>query len=194
MACRRPRERGAGVSHFRSIITQAITSKRGSVSHGAIEADSAALVCPSLRNAVAVGRKAFHIAFLGAIQQSDERFWLRGVIIPIEGDASLRMEEPLEDNLKQVRVSKYSEPLLDAISAEKSGFKGMRLLIGGGFLLVRSNAPHPLKLAEGKESNRYYAFARHIIRDDYKGLGIFFGWRVQKRIQEKNCASTCLTV
>jgi hypothetical protein len=120
-------------SRFRSIIIEAIqTRNRGRILHGGIEADSAAIVCSSAKTAVDIGRNAFRIAFRSARSPNDERLWLRGVIVPGDEADPLRTERPLAADLEQIKVAEYSTSLLEAISAEKSGIKGMRLLIGGG--------------------------------------------------------------
>ena len=52
--------------------------------------------------------------------------------MPLEGAADiqwLRTARPLTSELSQIAVHEYSGDLLDAISMEKSGFRGMRLLI-----------------------------------------------------------------
>src|SRR5258705_1140032 len=116
-------------SQFRSVITEAIqTRKRGTILRGGIESDSAAIICPSLRVAVDIGRRAFRIAFGRARSPNDERLWLRGVIVAGNDEEQFRREQPLAQGLEQVRVAEYSPSLLEAISAEKAGFKGMRLL------------------------------------------------------------------
>src|SRR5216683_5687545 len=120
-------------SRFRSIIIEAIqTRDRGKVLHGGIEADSAAIICSSAKAAVDIGRNAFRIAFRSARSPNDERLWLRGVIVPANEADPLKTERPLASDLDQIKVAEYSTSLLEAISAEKSGVKGMRLLIGGG--------------------------------------------------------------
>jgi len=136
-------------SGFRSVICEAIRAEGGLVSRGAIEADSAAMICPSLKSAVRIGGKAFHIAFRGAKILSDERLWLRGVIIPFNDNEQLRTEKPLAEDLAQIKVSGYSPSLLEAISAEKAGFKGMRLLIGGGISYSQSHRAYKLMI-EGR--------------------------------------------
>ena len=120
-------------SRFHSIIIEAIqTRDRGKVLHGGIEADSAAIICSSAKTAVYIGRNAFRIAFRSARSPNDERLWLRGVIVPANEADPLKTERPLASDLDQIKVAEYSTSLLEAISAEKSGVKGMRLLIGGG--------------------------------------------------------------
>jgi hypothetical protein len=120
-------------SDFRSIIRDAI-EREGvhKIVNGAIESDSAALICNSVKSAILIGRSAFQIAFCRSWDSNDERIWLRGVIVAANASDNLRTDQPLASNLPQVKVSEYSPSLLDAIASEKSGFKGMRLLIGGG--------------------------------------------------------------
>lgn len=131
---------------FRSVILQAIqTQKRGKIIQGGIEADSAAIICTSLGTAINIGRNAFRFAFCTAKKSRDERMWLRGVIVPAGEIDKLRVEQPLED-FEQILISDYSPSLLEAISAEKSGFKGMRLLVGGGITNSMLLKTHRLKI------------------------------------------------
>ena len=104
----------------------------GTVLSGGVESDCAALICKSADAAVSVGIGIYERAFFRPKSARLDRLWLRGVIIPLEGPADvqwLRTAAPLDKDLPQVAVVTYGESLLDAISLEKAGFKGMRLLL-----------------------------------------------------------------
>jgi hypothetical protein len=96
---------------------------------GGVETDCAALVFESAEHAVAVGCELYLQTFRSAQSQYDERHWLRGAIVPFTQGAELRVTAPLSASLSQVKVHKCLGDLMDAIAVEKSGFKGMRLLI-----------------------------------------------------------------
>ena len=102
------------------------------VAAGLIEADSAAFVCSSLRCAVSIGRRVFVNTFLDPQKPTDERLWLRGVIVPFKGAANFRRSKSLSRGHTKVNITKLHGSLLDAVAAEKSGYRGMRLLVGGG--------------------------------------------------------------
>jgi len=120
-------------SAFRSVIVRAVqTIAGGEIVQGGIESDSAAIEFTSVRSAIKVGQNAFRIAFSEARNPEDERLWLRGVIVPASNNEPLRSEKSLTPYLEQIKDSTYSPLLLEAIAAEKAGFKGMRLLVGGG--------------------------------------------------------------
>lgn len=95
---------------------------------GGIESDSAAIVCPDAGTAVAIGQAAFQHAF--AANPRGDRMWLRGVVTASDPAlANVRPDAPLAAPYNSVSNFEYSEPLLTAISVERSGFKGMRLLV-----------------------------------------------------------------
>ena len=87
----------------------------------------------------------FRLAFRVGNKKTDKKnkkIWLRGIIIPANKEANnlLRTKNTLKNTIPQVEVYKFSNNLLDAIAAEKSGFKGMRLLIIGFGKSVRETA------------------------------------------------------
>jgi hypothetical protein len=99
-----------------------------SLRDGAIETDSAALVFGASEDAVAFVRNLFSEAFVQAKRAGDERLWIRGTVTSIQNRSALRHPETLAGHAK-VRVFRLDGGLLDAIAVEKSGYKGMRIVV-----------------------------------------------------------------
>ncbi|MDQ3964639.1 MAG: hypothetical protein M3277_12135 [Actinomycetota bacterium] len=119
-------------SRFKELCTSTIEDyDAGSLVDGGIESDALALKCASAEVAARFGMDFYKRAFLAATEEGDidQRFWVRGAIIPIEEVDPLRTAESLPAPYAQIQSVTYSGPLLDAISVERSGIKGMRLLI-----------------------------------------------------------------
>lgn len=115
---------------FRTAVVAALrnTAVTGLV-EGAIETDATTLVFESPVQAVKAGMALYNTIFDGATTEASERWWLRGVILPLEPAEGLRLPRALSTPLSQVHFVQYAGSLLDAIAIEKSGVKGMRLLI-----------------------------------------------------------------
>ncbi|MFI5395374.1 MAG: hypothetical protein ACHQ9S_07565 [Candidatus Binatia bacterium] len=116
---------------FRALVNGAIakTTERDSI-RGSIESDAVAIVSESCSLAVKIGLRLFRDAFLSPVQDGGHRFWLRGVIVPWSGGEFIRRTVPgVESPTHGLDIVEYSPALLDAIATERSGFKGMRLLI-----------------------------------------------------------------
>lgn len=96
---------------------------------GAIETDATALVLDSTAQAVRAGVALYKTVFDAATTEESDRWWLRGVILPLEPLEALRLPRALSAPYSQVHFVQYAGALLDAIAIEKSGVKGMRLLI-----------------------------------------------------------------
>ena len=96
---------------------------------GAIESDACALVFRDAAPAVAFARAAYLEAFRSAHSRKDERLWLRGAVVEASRVDRLRARKRLPGALAHVEQFEYDPNLLDAIAVEKSGFKGMRLLV-----------------------------------------------------------------
>lgn len=96
---------------------------------GLLETDSSAIVCSSVDACVRSGMEIFCNAFSMAGSSSEERPWLRGTITKLPKYAGLRSSASVPAPLRRIKVSTLAPGLLDALSVEKSGFKGMRLLI-----------------------------------------------------------------
>ena len=101
-----------------------------SVKNGVIESDSVFLICDSLSTALKIGQATYLHAF--CMPANECRMWIRGVIMPVAYTAKLVKTSRLKKTIPQVKVNKYQSQVLDVIAAEKSGFKGMRILVGGG--------------------------------------------------------------
>lgn len=96
---------------------------------GAIETDSAALVFNSAEEALGFIRDLFSEAFAAPSRARDERIWIRGTVTSIQNRGhGLRRSAPLAGQAR-VRVNRLDAGLLDAIAVEKSGFKGMRIVV-----------------------------------------------------------------
>jgi len=112
---------------FRTYLMRAISElPQGDLVEGFIESDSAVFVCRTAHVAVTLGVSLYSEVFM-QIRPNKDRFWLRGVITPLRDGTELRSERTIGDGA--IREFMYSDPLLDAIATEKSGVKGMRLLI-----------------------------------------------------------------
>jgi hypothetical protein len=99
-----------------------------SLRDGAIETDSAALVFGATEDALAFIRELFTDAFAAPSRAKDERLWMRGTVTAIQNPGPLRHSAQLAGHGK-VRVYRLDGGLLDAIAVEKSGFKGMRIVV-----------------------------------------------------------------
>lgn len=93
---------------------------------GGVQSDAGALLFEAAEDAVNVGRSIFQNAF--QLGSAAERFWLRGVIIPVEGD-ELESVENLTGGARNVAKRVFCDELMTAINYEQSGFGGQRLLL-----------------------------------------------------------------
>ena len=116
---------------LREIVETALMqlSYRKHVLVGEMESDSVVLICDNVRWAVKIGRAIFREAFVSTNDLANSRIWLRGAIVPYDGASSIRIAQRLDDPLAQVRVHEYHPSLLEVVSIEKSGIKGMRLVV-----------------------------------------------------------------
>jgi hypothetical protein len=98
-----------------------------SVLWAGIESDSLAVVFGPPIDAVTAAMRLYIDCFLARGTQADDRLWLRGVIVRWEGDpATLRRQEQIAPRFIAFR---YAAAFAEAIAVERSGVKGMRLLI-----------------------------------------------------------------
>lgn len=116
---------------FKSTVNAAARrAPAGEVLDGVIETDAAMLVCRSAVEATRIARRLYVGAFLaGRIHRKTERHWYRGCIVAHDTDDFLRIGTELRSPVESVSAFRYSEAALQAVSVEKSGFKGMRLLV-----------------------------------------------------------------
>mgnify|MGYP001571980163 CR=1 FL=1 len=121
----------AAFSRFEDLVTRGL-AEAGSegVLDGGIEADSAACLCADEPLALRLSRAVLTATFL-AQDPSEEpnRLWIRGAIVRVLEVGPLRTPAPMRPPVERLSVHRYSAPFLDAISLERSGFKGMRVLI-----------------------------------------------------------------
>ena len=99
-----------------------------SLRDGAIETDSAALVFGSAEDAFSFIRELFADAFTAPPKAKDVRLWIRGTVTAIHSRGELRHAAQLSGQAK-VKVFRLDAGRLDAIAVEKSGFKGMRIVV-----------------------------------------------------------------
>jgi len=119
--------------HFTRFMIAAAKPDLREVVDGAIETDASAFVCSNLRVALLIAQRAFLRAFETPKGDQTERLWIRGAIVP-SGEGALRTERSAYGDASNVRIFTYSREFFDAVSVEKSGFRGMRLLVRGGLL------------------------------------------------------------
>ncbi len=116
-----------------SIVVRAIQQSGDDAPVGGfIETDSAALVFPSLTNAVPFAQRLFVDTFVAPKSYGDERLWIRGVIVPYRGNLTFRRRVRQSMLPASIQITRLEDSVLDAVAAEKAGFRGMRLLVGGG--------------------------------------------------------------
>lgn len=99
-----------------------------SLREGAIETDSAAVVFGTTEDALSFIRDLFSEAFVAPKRAKDERLWIRGTVTAIQSRGALRRSAHLVNHSK-ISVYRLDAGLLDAIAVEKSGFKGMRVVV-----------------------------------------------------------------
>jgi hypothetical protein len=119
----------AAFDRFRQLVAFAIreTNPR-TVKTGVIETDAAAIVFESTEEAIRYVQVLYLHTFKSATRPSHSRVWLRGTVTSINDPKGLRTRSTLAVN-RNVSVFTLDSGLLEAIAVEKSGFKGMRLLI-----------------------------------------------------------------
>lgn len=97
---------------------------------GGMQSDAAALICPTVSDAVTLGIVVFKETFrrCGSLDSGRERHWIRGVIVEMS-ETELERTELLSSAAAQVEKRNFSDDLLEAINVEQSGFRGQRLLV-----------------------------------------------------------------
>lgn len=116
---------------FKSMVNVAARrAPEGEVLDGMIETDAALLVCKSAVEAIRVAQRLYLAAFrIGNTNSDPHRLWLRGCVVPHTPGDFLRSGSALRSTNSNITAFRYSESALEAISIEKSGFKGMRILV-----------------------------------------------------------------
>jgi hypothetical protein len=124
--------RAAAEGAFTTLRTLVVTALRNipvtGLQQGTIESDTVALVFDTPQNAISAGLSIYQMAFSGPEDDESDRWWLRGAILPLHPEEALRAPRRLSPPLSQIEFVQLAGSLLDAISVEKAGFKGMRLL------------------------------------------------------------------
>src|SRR5262245_43358236 len=87
------------------------------------------LVCSSVLSALSIAKHLYITAFTTKNHPDFPRLWFRGCIVPFAEGTFLRRESRLNRPTGNLKVYSYSTEALNAISVEKSGFKGMRMLV-----------------------------------------------------------------
>lgn len=119
----------AGFLGFHRLIVGCCRRARpGTIVGGGLETDSAMLVCDTASGALELARTIFRATFRTANNPSTPRRWLRGSLVPAEA-CDMRTMSTLRAPLQSLSVATFSSAAFHAISLEKSGFKGMRLLV-----------------------------------------------------------------
>ena len=136
----------AAEAAFQTFRTLIAASLKGPVSdslvRGVVESDSAALTFASLLPALDAAKALYSMAF----RRNHGRVWLRGCIVSLDGQDALRISTTFSGKLAKIELNLYSKPLLEAIAVEKSGFKGMRLLVESSLINaeVRTAVKQPI--------------------------------------------------
>ena len=113
----------------RLVNTSSRRAPGGEILDGLIETDAAMLVCRSTIEAVKIAQRLYLGAFASRMHPKANRDWYRGCIVPHENGEFLRSGDILREPVQEVFAFRYSKSALEAVSVEKSGFKGMRLLV-----------------------------------------------------------------
>ena len=129
---------------FNELINDSVEQSHKKPITGFVEADATALVFSDVQDACLFARTLYFNAFFTVKNDTDERIWLRGVIVSVKDVEPLRTGTDLHTGLA---VYGYSDRLLEAVQVEKSGFKGMRMVIEQSLLTgtVRSKLKTTIK-------------------------------------------------
>ena len=117
-------------NHFARMVVASIKAESPtSILRGGIETDAAMIVFDTTLSALSCARRLYRWAFANQEVPTAPRLWLRGSIVRADDSVFIRHESQMAKPMNTVSVFTYSPAALDAISIEKSGFKGMRLLV-----------------------------------------------------------------
>jgi len=113
---------------FEDLVLKAVGKSASPPCRGVVETDATVLFFSRTTDALAFSVALYRSAFFTGEEAGDERIWLRGVLAPVSGrKPAFRDEVPT--GVKGLTKFRYADAVFAAINAEKSGFKGMRLLI-----------------------------------------------------------------
>lgn len=97
---------------------------------GGIESDSAAFIFSDETKALRFTQTVFSAAFAApGVENEANRLWIRGTIVPLLEPVPPRAATPMDAPFAHLSIHRYAPAFLQAISVERSGFKGMRILI-----------------------------------------------------------------
>lgn len=114
---------------FTRLVIAAAKPDMEFITDGAIETDSAVIVCSETIAALRIAKRACAFAFRDPDGRDGFRSWLRGSIVPHEPSVELRSSRFASSPMNKLNIFTYSPSLFDAVSIEKAGFKGMRILM-----------------------------------------------------------------
>lgn len=138
-------------NHFHRMVNASIRLEDSiSILGGGVETDSAMLICDSAISALRIAQRLFLWAFENRENPGSPRLWLRGCIVPHDDNLILRKESHMQNPFENVIAYTYSESAFDAISIEKAGYKGMRLLIRAE--VIDNETKEAYRLSFGKAS------------------------------------------
>jgi hypothetical protein len=156
---------------FASTVEQAVADAHAHPSAGGLDSDAAALIFPSVVDAINTATIICDAAFEHSYKQSssvktrgpDSRFWLRGVIVSVRNGQIDLVEAGRTASLTTRRPS---DALLSALSLEQSGFKGMRLLIERDLVTDVDARAVDVMIGRGKSTTKA-AYTHRITRFRY---------------------------
>ena len=120
---------------------------KGSLSDGLIESDSAGFVFVNPLDAIEVARQLLLSAFHAPKDSNMPRRWIRGAILRADGRRRMRDEKPV-GRIGNLRLAGYSNELMEALNIEKSGYRGMRVVIQESLLSKGIQDKSVVKLGE----------------------------------------------
>jgi hypothetical protein len=144
-------------SALRSLVETALEDAQGSmVLEAVLESDAALILCGSTNAALRLAGSLFLHAFADRTptQERRDRIWLRGVVLPRPVGLRLdhlRVRATIRADEVPIYVDQLAPELLAAIAAEKSGFKGMRLLVHPRLLTSRVREHATVSFSSGGE-------------------------------------------
>ena len=149
----------AAFQQFWGLIGYAVRGESSAtIALGLVESDSVAIDCKSTGSALRIAEKMYHAAFIQTYENKEHRVWLRGVILERTTDDPLRMPSKFKKDMG-IDLMLYSGDLLDAITIEKCGFKGMRVLISQS--LITEGVKEEFVASDGEVSFIPFARLRH---------------------------------
>lgn len=109
------------------------------------ESDAFCADVADLDTALRIAEQIYRTAFEKDIKDSHKRYWIRGVVVPSDGKP-LRTSKATLKHLPDFHRHSYSSALLDAVNFEKSGFRGMRLLVSHDLLDLATRKRHTVSV------------------------------------------------